>query len=58
MTGSFERWFKQCDESILNDAARATFGNFSLGKTPWRTMSLARKTGTKPSIEAGNAARQ
>jgi hypothetical protein len=34
MLGSFERWFKQCDESILNDAAATTSSNISLGKTP------------------------
>jgi hypothetical protein len=45
MLGSFERWFKQCDESILNDAAATTSGNISLGKTP-REMCLfaARET--------------
>jgi hypothetical protein len=54
MTGSFESWFKQCDESILNDAVRATSGNISLGKTPPpRRVSLqARKTSRNRGSEA------
>jgi hypothetical protein len=63
MTGNFERRFKQCDESILNGAARETFGNISLGKTPRRGVSQWRERpdGTEHSSEAmkrGGEARQ
>jgi hypothetical protein len=43
MTGTFEHWFKQCDDSILNDTARATSGNIALGKTPRRGVPLRRE---------------
>jgi hypothetical protein len=54
MLGSFERWFKQCDESILNDAAATTSGNISLGKTPGE-MCLC---GARDEMEPGNDTQQ
>jgi hypothetical protein len=57
MAQKFERWFKQCNESILNDARGGNFRqHFVRQHAVVRRVLVARKTAWNQAVKRGNEA--